>query len=407
VNLVQGVYRWRQRLDWIIEQNLQFPFSHIEPPILDILRIALYQISFMDRVPDSAAVNEAVLQAKRVSRPHVAGFVNGVLRKVCRQKGNISFPDAEEDPIRYLSVVHSYPEWLVTLWVRELGPDAAEKLVKAQNEIPGVELRTNTLKTDRIGLQRRLGEEGLTAEPGRYVPETLRIQKPGRSLGELGSYQDGWYQVQTEAAQASTHLLSPKPKDWFLDICAGLGGKTTHAAQLMENQGRVVALDISRDRLVKLIRSAERLESRSIWPVVADGTNRIEGLFRRSFDKILVDAPCSGLGVISRHPDIKWARDESNIARLGALQKQILEGALPLLQPGGHLLYITCTITREENENVVSQLLVQNKGLVRENLKEHVPQWAQDLVDEQGYFRTLPHVHGMDGFFGARFTKVT
>jgi len=407
VNLVQGVCRWRQRLDWVIQQPLQFPFSNIEPPILDILRIALYQIFFMDRVPQSAAVNEAVRQAKEVSRPHVAGFVNGILRKICRQRENIPFPDEKEDPVRYLSVVHSYPRWVAELWVREFGPDAAEQLMKAQNEIPRVEVRTNTLKTDRPGLLARLKGEGVTADAGRYVPEALRIQKLGRDVRDLQSFQEGLFQVQSEAAQACTHLLSPRPGDVVLDICAGLGGKSTHAAQLMGNQGRVVCLDISRDRLIKLIQSARRLASRSVLPVAADGSTGLGNLFRCFFDKIVVDAPCSGLGVISRHPDIKWARDESDVSRVAALQKQILEETLPLLRPGGHLLYVTCTITRDENDDVVAQLMADNKDLVREDLREHVAHWAQALLDDRGYFRTLPHVHGIDGFFGARFVKVT
>lgn len=406
VNLVQGVYRWRQRLDWIIGQSVQFPFSDIEPSILHILRIALYQIFFMDRVPQSAAVNEAVRQAKEVSRPHVAGFVNGILRKICRQKGEITFPDKEGDPIGYLSVLYSYPRWLAELWVRELGRVGAEGLMEAQNAVPFVEVRTNTNKVERSVLRHQLKEEGVAAEPGLYVPEALRIQKLGRPIHELPSFREGHFQVQSEGAQACTHLLNPQPGESVLEICAGLGGKSTHAAQLMGNQGTVVALDIIHHRLIKLLHSAHRLENHSILPVVADGSSRIGWLFRRTFDRILVDAPCSGLGVISRHPDIKWTRDETDVARLSELQKQIVEEALPLLQPGGRLLYVTCTITRAENEEVVAHILGRNKSLVKEDLRGCVPPWAKELVDDQGYFRTLPQVHGMDGFFGARFIKV-
>jgi 16S rRNA (cytosine967-C5)-methyltransferase len=405
VNLVQGVYRWRQRLDWMIEQALQFPFADIEPPILHILRIALYQIFFMDRVPQSAAVNEAVRQAKGVSRPHVSGFVNGILRKICRRKGQITFPDKERDPVRFLSVFYSYPTWLVELWIRELGINAAEQLMGAQNRIPVMEVRTNTLKVDPSGLLEHLTQEGVAAEPGFFVPEALRIQKLGRPIRDLKSFQEGLFQVQSEAAQVCTHVLSPRLGEAVLDICAGLGGKSTHVLQLMGNQGRVVALDISHSRLVKLLRSAHRLGSGPILCVAADGSRRMDNLFHLSFDKIVVDAPCSGLGVISRHPDIKWAREESDTVRLGLLQKQMLQEAIPLLRTGGHLLYVTCTVSREENENVVAHVLRQNKELVKEDLQDSVPPWAKQLVDEQGYFRTLPHVHGIDGFFGARFAK--
>jgi 16S rRNA (cytosine967-C5)-methyltransferase len=405
VNLVQGVYRWRQRLDWMIEQSLQFPFADIEPPILHILRIALYQIFFMDRVPQSAAVNEAVRQAKGVSRPHVSGFVNGILRKICRRKGQMTFPDRERDPVRFLSVFYSYPTWLVELWIQELGFNGAEQLMEAQNRIPAMEVRTNTLKIDPFGLLERLTLEGVTAEPGLFVPEALRIRKLGRPIRDLRSFQEGLFQVQSEAAQVCTHVLSPRPGEAVLEVCAGVGGKTTHAAQFMANQGRLVALDIRHSRLVKLLRSAHRLGCRSILPVAADGSHGTGNLFHLSFEKILVDAPCSGLGVIARHPDIKWAREESDTVRLGLLQEQMLQEAIPLLRTGGRLLYITCTVSREENENVVAHVLRQNKELVREDLQDSVPPWAKQLVDEQGYFRTLPHVHGIDGLFGARFAK--
>jgi 16S rRNA (cytosine967-C5)-methyltransferase len=219
-------------------------------------------------------------------------------------------------------------------------------------------------------------------------------------------FHEGLFQVQDEAAQLTSILLSPLAGESVLDLCAGYGGKTTHLAELMGDQGKVIALDINRTRLVSLATNGVRLGVRSVLPIAADASKDLSSLFRVRFDRIVVDAPCSGLGVISRHPDGKWNKKEEDIPRLSQLQKAILNRACSLLRNGGSLLYVTCTLSREENEEVVDDCLAGNSSMALVDLRDRAPLWARDLIDDRGFLRTLPHLHGMDGFFGALLRKI-
>jgi 16S rRNA (cytosine967-C5)-methyltransferase len=222
----------------------------------------------------------------------------------------------------------------------------------------------------------------------------------------MDAFREGLFQVQGEAAQICCRLIDPGPGDHVLDLCAGLGGKSTHMAARMQDRGLVVALDTMHGRLLRLARSARRLGLSCIRPVAGDAGRPLNRLIRGRFNRVLLDAPCSGLGVLARHPDGKWARDPGDIRRLARLQSRMLDSALTVVGRNGYLLYTTCTISNEENESVVERALREHPGIFLENLKAHVPVWGLDLVDENGFFRTLPHVHGMEGFFGAMFRKV-
>jgi 16S rRNA (cytosine967-C5)-methyltransferase len=403
--LVKGVLRWRLRLDWIIGETSHFPITKIDPLVLDILRLALYQIFFLDRVPESAAVNEAVKQAKKRYPHHVGSFVNGVLRNICRQKDRITFPDRSKDPVRHLSSWHSYPEWLVKMWIQDLGEGEAEALLAAGNRTPPLIVRANSLRITRADLVRRLEEEGLDVQSTRYSPLGLVIGGWRGRVDQLKAFKEGLFQVQDEAAQVTSFLLAPRRRSAVLDVCAGFGGKASHLAEMMNNSGSVVALDTNRERLVSLVENSGRLGIGIIHSVVADATGNIRAFLRWPFDYIMVDAPCSGLGVLSRHPDGKWNRDMEDIGRLAGLQVSILNQAAPALRKGGRMLYVTCTISRKENEEVVEAFLNENKDAFLVNLRDEAPPWAIELVDERGFFRALPHVHQTDGFFAALFTK--
>ena len=404
-HLFLGVLRWRLRLDWIIEQNLDFPLRKIDSSVLNILRLAVYQVLFMSKVPESAAVDEAVKQVKLKQPRHVVSFVNGILRAICRRKDAAVFPDPRKDPVLYLSRFYSYPEWLVLKWVRERGREVTENLLAAGNQIPGIVLRTNQLKVTRPELLERLEKDGILGSPTSFSPQGLRLEDLKGRVDELSSFRDGLFQVQDEAAQIASFLLAPQPGEAVLDVCAGFGGKSTHLAELMKDRGRVIALDRDARRLLSLEINRIRLGIKNVFPLTADATKEISSLFRTLFDAILIDAPCSGLGVLSRHPDAKWNKSEADLRRLAELQQTIISRAIPLLRKGGKLLYVVCTISKEENEEVVLQSLESHREIVLCDLGEQAPEWARSLIDEEGFFRTFPHKHGMDGFFAALFRK--
>jgi 16S rRNA (cytosine967-C5)-methyltransferase len=398
VHLVQGLFRWRLRLDWVIGQFTDFPLNRLETPILNILRLALFQIFFLDKVPESAAVNEAVKQVKSNNGPrYIASYVNGLLRNICRHKGKISFPDKDREPVSYLSVFHSYPQWLVDRWIKEFGKEFTENLLLSQNNLPRL------LTRDR--LIEYLAEEGVTGKPTTYAPEGVILEGFKGRVTELNAFKSGLFQVQDQAAIIMSHLIAPQPSDTMLDICAGLGGKSTHMAALNGGKGNIIAVDINRRRLMTLVQNARRLGIYNIQSVVADASKSLSSALSVKFDKVILDAPCSGLGTISRHPDIKWNRDEGDIIRLSFMQKTIMNETARVIKKGGRILYVTCTISKEENEDVVEDFLVKNSDMSLENLKRHVPEWGIDLIDAHGFFRTFPHIHHMDGFFGALFTK--
>ncbi len=405
LQLVQGVLRWRIKIDWIIKQNLQFPFARLETPVLNILRLAVYQIFFLDRVPESAAVNEAVKQAGRLQKKNLRGVVNGILRNICRKKDAVVFPNADRDAPLYLAVAHSYPLWLVKKWIREYGRENAEKLLRAGNNVPGLFIRTNTLYTSREKLVDVLKEEGVDCAPCSHSPEGIEITRLNGPISGLRAFRRGLFQVQSLPAQICSHLLFPRSGESVLDVCAGFGGKSTHISALMKDQGLVLALDTNRKRMAELMRSAKRLKATSIQPLIADATRPISSLLKRAFDKVLVDAPCSGLGVISRHPDIKLARSGADIERLADLQQKILTRALETLKPEGALLFVTCTLSKEENEDNVERFLQKNPRVALADLRKCAPPWAVNLIDEHGFFRTLPHVQALEGFFAALFRK--
>lgn len=405
-NLVQGVQRWKLRLDWMIGRYSKIPIEKLDQRVLFILRLAVYQIHFLDRVPDSAAVNEAVNQAKnKFSTRHVAPFVNAVLRKISGKGLRVSYPDKNLDQLNNLSVYYSFPPWLIEKWFEEIGVSSTEKLLSALNEIPSVNIRTNILKISRMSLIRMLDAEGVKAKGTEFSPAGIILEDFRGRVDRLDSFKKGLFQVQDQAAQVTSYLLAPEPGEKVLDIGAGLGGKSSHIGEIMGGKGTVVSLDINMSRLVSLYQNTGRLDINNILPVIADASKPLSSLFRCKFDRVMVDAPCTGFGVISRHPDCKWNRDKSSSKKMAELQKNIINEAATVLKKDGRMLYVTCTISRDENENVVREILMENRSLKFENLNNYAPEWGRDLIDDQGFLRILPHIHHMDGFFAALFTK--
>ncbi len=405
-NLIQGVVRWRLRLDWIIGQFSKTPVKKIDRTILNILRLAVYQIMFLDRVPDSAAVDRAVEQVKaQKGHQHIVSFVNGVLRNICRNEDSITFPGKAKAPVKYLSTYYSFPLWLAERCLDEFGRDITEALFNAQNQFPHLNIRANRLKTDRDTLIKTLEDEGINGIPGEYSPECIILTSFSGRIERLSSFKKGLFQVQDQAAQTVSWLLNPQPDEEILDVCAGLGGKTTHLQELMGGRGKVTALDTDKKRLTGLKESARRLGLSGIRTVTADAASSLSTVLGQTYDRVLVDAPCSGLGTIARHPDIKWNRMEPDVKRISRLQKKILENSAGVVKKGGLLLYAVCTYTREENRTVVDNFLTRSGEFSLVNLKEKIPEWAANLIDNDGFFRSYPHQHKMDGFFAALLEK--
>jgi len=416
--LTYGVIRWREKLDWVIRHFSKIPFAKIELETLHILRLGLYQILFMSRTPSSAAVNESAELAKRIRGKGGAGFVNAVLRSSIRQKDEIRYPDMAEDPALHLSVVESHPLWLVQRWLKEMGIEEALKLCKFNNRISPLTLRTNTLKISREDLIRKLEEEKLQPLPSTFSEEGILLQDPPPT-SELPFMKEGLYIIQDEASQMVTFILDPKPGERILDACTAPGGKTTHMAQRMKNQGEICALDVSKGKLHLVEEMCQRLGIKIVKTTKGDAVKSLPLPQGVKFDRILADVPCSGFGTLRKNPDLKWRREEKDIKRLGELQVSILSNLSAYVKERGVLVYSTCTVFHEENEDVVETFLGGHPEFQLDQIEKvasDIPACRQaDMVDgksekvrsfvRNGYFKTFPPKNEMDGFFVARLSR--
>lgn len=397
LELVYGTLRNRSRLDWALNQLSLQPLHKTDPLTRNILRLGAYQLLFLDRVPSSAAVNTSTELAK--SHGKKPGYVNGLLRNLDRQRSAIVYP-GPEDPVRQLAVLYSHPEWLVRRWVQRYGAELAASLLRENNHPSPLVVRTNSLRTTRNGLRAAFASQGVEARETRYATAGIEIlSSPG--LRDLPAYGRGWFIVQDEAAQLIGFLLSPLPGEAVFDACAAPGGKATHLAEFMQNKGTIVALESDSGRMTRISENSRRLGTTVIVPVQGDARNFREG----RFDKILIDAPCSGLGVLRRHPDGRWNKNEQMIRERAAVQRQILENCSELLKSGGALVYATCTTEPEENEEVIGDFLAKHPEFSLDDPRLYLPASAGKLVDNRGFFRTFPDEPAMDGFFGARMMK--
>jgi 16S rRNA (cytosine967-C5)-methyltransferase len=401
--LTYGVIRWREKLDWVIRHFSKISFAKIELETLNILRLGLYQILFMSRTPSSAAVNESAELAKRIRGKGGAGFVNAVLRSCIRQKDEIRYPDMAEDPALHLSVVESHPLWLVQRWVKEMGTEEVLKICKFNNQISPLTLRTNTLKIGRKDLIRKLEEEKLKPLPTTFSEEGILLQDPPPT-SELPFIKEGLFIIQDEASELVTFILDPKPGERILDACAAPGGKTTHMAQRMENQGEIYALDLSEGKLDLVEEMCQRLGIKIVKTTKGDAVKSLPILQGVKFDRILADVPCSGFGTVRRNPDLKWRRKEKDIGRLSELQFAILNNLSAYVKEGGVLIFSTCTVFHEENEDVVEKFLRGRPEFKIDGIDEVLREKLRPFL-QNGYFKTFPPKNEMDGFFVARLRK--
>ena len=400
--LVFGVLRRQGTLDHILQQLLEKPMVELDPLALVILRIGLYQLTCLDRIPESAAVNESVNLAKLIT-PGTSGLINAVLRNYLRRRDTISFPDMATNPAAAIAARHSQPEWLVEQWIAQLGVAEAQKLAESSSQQPPLTLRVNTLRSDRDHLLEEFETQGIEATSCRFSPDGITLT--GRhTVSALPGFEAGLLAVQDEASQLAGRLLGAEPGERVWDACCAPGGKTCHIAQLMGDRGELIATDISRSKLTLVQDSLRRLGIVSVSTAVAD-LHQPDTFPDGVFDRILLDAPCSGLGVIRRNPEAKWRLFSGDITRLAAVQKTLLKNAATKLKPEGTLLYSTCSTSEAENELVVEDFLLHNPGFVLEDLNDLFPAWS-DLIAFYGMFRVWPHRHGMDGFFAARIRRI-
>jgi 16S rRNA (cytosine967-C5)-methyltransferase len=395
--LVYGTLRWRRHLDWRLGPHLNRPLDKLDPWVRSLLRLTAYQLFFLDRVPRWAAVDEAVSLAKLKSRkPGPPEFVNAVLRALTRATGPPPLPAL---PIEAAAVRCAFPDWIAARWIARYGPTEAEALMLASNERPPTTIRVNTLRITRDALAARLRDEELAeTRPTALAPEGLVVERG--AVGRWAAFTEGWCTVQDEASMLVARLLDPQPGEVVADACAAPGTKATHLAELMRNRGRIVAMDPQAARLKLVGRASSRLGIHVIEPHLG-GAAALAGRWRGKCDRVLVDAPCSNLGVLRRNPDVKWRRTEEDLRRLQDKQRTILAAAAAMAKPGGRLVYATCSLEPDENEGVVATLLGDGAP------------WRVDPPDDfpvppdaAGYIRLFPHVHGTDGFTAIRLRRL-
>jgi len=401
--LVYGTLRWRGRIDWHLDRALHRPLLSMNPYLRNVLRLTLYQCLFLDRIPDYAAVNEGVELGKKYGGRPAAGLVNRIARKILKEKDQCRYPDPEDDIATSLSVLWSHPVWLVQRWLSSYGKVKTESLLRANNQEAPLILRANRLRGNRESLLATLHRSEWEALPTRWSPQGIRVN-PGARVDQLPGFREGLFQVQGEASQLVAYLLDPRAGERVLDACAAPGGKTTHIAELMEDRGEIVAADLSTRGLNKLEENVQRLGLTSVRSHRLDITLDLTEATAVPYDRILVDAPCSGLGTLRAHPEAKWQKGEEDIQRLARLQKKILSRVSSYLKPGGILVYATCTLTTEENEQVVEEFLSRHKEFVLEDAARYLPPEARGLVCGH-FFLALPHQHDTDGFFAARMKR--
>lgn len=400
--LVYGIIRHQRTLDTLIDQLGKKKAQQQPPDLRRILHIGLYQLRYLDHIPPSAAVNTSVNLAKAYQLNRLSGVVNGILRQYIRSSEDSQDPlILPSNPIEKIAIQSSFPDWMIAMWVHQWGETTTEKLCHWFNQTPTIDIRVNPLKTTLETLQTQLSEAGVNATPLPPFPATLRLQGKIGRIQTLPGFEQGHWTIQDSSAQLVSYLLDPQPGETIIDACAAPGGKTTHIAELMGDQGTIIACDRTPSRLKKVQQNAQRLQLNSIQTRVGD-SRHLSQLINQG-DRVLVDVPCSGLGTLHRHPDIRWRQTPENIQELSRLQQEILTQAAQWVKPQGTLVYATCTLNPTENQQIIETFLT------------HHPQWNREppstdwlfspFVTSSKGIEILPHEHHMDGFFMVKLKK--
>ena len=395
--IATGALRWQGASDHVVEAFAGRPITKLDREVLAILRISIFQLLHLDRVPASAVVDDAVELARRAGKKSASGFVNALLRRVSRERKTLPLPAAPA--IDVLSITLSHPRWLAERWLQRHGEEATLAWTRFNNEPAPLTLRANTLKTTRDDLIASLAEVGVTAQPAKYAADALIVTAGNPLLTPLAH--TGVFVVQDEASQLVGDFVSASPGERIFDACASPGGKTTQMAAAMTGAGSIVAADVRDRRMALLRRTVKESGATNVHLVQANA--RVAALGPSTFDAVLLDAPCSGLGTIRRDPDIRWRRGEQDLPALAEAQSRMLAALAELVRPGGRLIYATCSSEPEENEAVVADFLDARPDFVR-----RVPARfeAGGVLDADGSLRTLPYRHGLEAFYAACLVRV-
>jgi 16S rRNA (cytosine967-C5)-methyltransferase len=380
-HLVRGTLTYRARLDHILTPYLKKPLSRQHAKLRNLLRLGVYQLQYLDRVPPYAVVSESVIIARHILGNPVAKLVNAVLRGVAEDRKPVVFPDFDDDPVAYIALKTSHPQWLVARWIERYGIDETRALCEFDNAQPTLTIRPNALRTTPDALREQLALEGIGTE---FVGSDLLSVSPVGHLFQSRAYCDGLFSVQGTGAAMVVPLLDPQPGEAVLDLCSAPGGKAIAMAERMKNRGFILATDLYPRRLEILKQNTHRLGVSCVYPLAADARYLA---VNRLFDRVLVDAPCSSLGILNHHPDLRWR--ECDIHGLARLQRALIERAADYVCPGGVLVYSTCTLEPEENERVVEGFLSDHPG----------------FRVTHPHLQLLPHQTGNDGVFAARLKR--
>lgn len=401
--LTYGCVRWRRKLDFALAAHSHRPLDRLDLSILRILRLGAYQLLFLDRVPPYAAVDEGTEMAAQLRGRRVAAFVNGVLRGLSSTRDRIEWPDPGADPVRALGILHSYPDWMVEWWLKLFGRERAEAFMQASNRPAPIWVRTNTARIAPEALRDLLAASGLRVEPAPQVPGAARVEQLSE-VRAMAAHEAGLFHIQEAAAQAVCHLLEVRPGQKVLDACAAPGGKTATLAELMQDQGEILAADVHPARLALVRKLMERLGVTCVRTQVADLSQPASEDLGR-FEAILLDAPCSALGVLRRHPEGKWRTAPDDVQRLARIQRELLDRLCTMLQPGGRMVYSVCTFTDEEGPEQIRAFLADHPEMELDDPRQGKKAPWHALLDPTGALRTWPDVHDMDAFYAVRLRR--
>lgn len=403
VQLAAGTVQRLNTLDWSINLFSSRSSASFTPWIRNLLRLSAYQVIYLDRIPDYAVVDEAVNLARRFGHRGVAGLVNALLRRIADQGAELPWPDQNKNPVEYLSLRHSQPQWLAARALERFGFMEAENWCRANNKKALASIRPNLMRTKPEELINSLRNDGVEAVASPLVPGMLQIKR-GLSPALTVSFERGLFSIQGESSALVAPLLRPQPGQTMVDLCSAPGGKTTHLAELMNDQGLVYAVETRFNRLQLVEKAARRLGLKSVRTILADGRNiTMQDLSVPA--AILVDAPCSGLGVIRRLPEIKWRRRQEDLLKMQSLQTELLSAAANLLPSGGRLIYSVCSNQPEETDQVAGKFNRAHPEFDPEPFRTHLPQLLQENPNDTGSIQIWPHHHDLDGFYIALWQK--